>query len=297
MDLTQLAVRQDGLLTTADLLAAGISPTTLQGWVRRGRLRVVHRGVYAPPDLPLTPRVVARAATLATGLPEAVAAYRTAADVHDLGVHLLAGAAHVIVPTAVHRPSRSDLVVHRLELADADVVDLDGLRATAVLRTVLDLLVAPSRLAAVWAGEAALRARTMGEDALDEGVEARGGRPYAARMRQWRALMDPRSESPLETAVRLLPHDARVPAPQPQYEVRTDDGYVIARIDLAWPAYRLGLEADGKEPHGKLRPIYTDRWRTNALVGWRVVRFTWHDVLRRPTYVVATVRAHLAAAA
>lgn len=121
--------------------------------------------------------------------------------------------------------------------------------------------------------------------------------PYAARMRRWRALIDPRSESPLETAIRLALHDAGVPAPEPQYEVRTDDGYVIARLDLAWPTRRLALEADGKEPHRQLRPVYTDRWRTNALVGWQLVRFTWHDVLRRPAYVVATVRAHLAAAA
>lgn len=109
--------------------------------------------------------------------------------------------------------------------------------------------------------------------------------------------MDVRSESPLETAVRLLLHDAGVTPPVPQHEVRTSDGHLLARLDLAWPAHRLALEADGKEPHGQLRPIYTDRWRHNALVGWRVIRFTWHDVLRRPAYVVATVRAHLAAAA
>jgi hypothetical protein len=296
-DLTQRAVCQDGLLTTADVFATGVRPATLQGWLRRGRLRVVHRGVYAPPDLPLTPRVIARAATLATGLPQAAAAYGTAAAVHGLRVHMLAGAAHVIVPPAIHRPSRRELVVHRLQLANHEVVDVDGLRVTSAPRTVLDLLTAPSRLAAVWAGEVALRSGAVKEDALDDGVDARAGRPYAARMCRWRALMDPRSESPLETAVRLVLHDAGVPAPEPQHVVRTPDGYVIARVDLAWPAHRLGLEADGKEPHGQLRPVYVDRWRTNALVGWRLVRFTWHDVLRRPAYVVATVRAHLAAAA
>lgn len=32
--------------------------------------------------------------------------------------------------------------------------------------------------------------------------------------------------------------------------------------------------------------------RTNALVGWQLLRFTRYDVLRRPAYVVATARAH-----
>jgi very-short-patch-repair endonuclease len=54
----------------------------------------------------------------------------------------------------------------------------------------------------------------------------------------------------------------------------------------------IGIEADGKEPHSGLRPVFTDRCRTNALVGWQLLRFTWYDVLRRPAYVVATARAH-----
>ena len=111
------------------------------------------------------------------------------------------------------------------------------------------------------------------------------------------ALVDVRSESPLETAIRLLLLDAGLPSPVPQHPVRSSDGRLLARLDLAWLDRRLGLEADGKEPHGQPRPIYTDRWRANALVGWQLIRFTWHDVLRRPAYIAATVRAHLCAAA
>lgn len=295
--LTRLAAGRDGLLTGADLAALGVSPDMLRGWLRRGRLRALHRGVYAPPGLVLTPRVAARAATLAAGLPLATPSYQTAAGVHGLGVLVLAGPAHVTVPADKCRRNRSGLVVHRQNLADGDVVDLDGLPVTAAPRTVLDLLSGPSRLAAVWAGDAAIRAMAVTEAALDDSIRCRSHRPYVARMRRWRALMDPRSESPLETAIRLVLHDAGVPPPVPQHEVRTPDGHLLARIDLAWPAHRLGLEADGKSVHGKLQPAYTDRWRTNALVGWRVIRFTWYDVLRRPAYVVATVRAQLAAPA
>lgn len=295
--LAQLAARRGGLLTRADLLAAGVHPDRLRGWVRRGRLKTLYRGVYTWPGLALTPELIARAATLAVDLPAAAASHGTAADVHGIGVLVLAGRAHVTVPESVHRQSRPGLVVHRCRLADAEVVDLDGLRVTGALRTVHDLLVGPSPLAGVWAGEAALQRQLVTEDALDHLTAQSGGRPYADRLRQRRALVDARSESPLETAIRLVLHDTGLPMPESQHEVRTRDGHLLARIDLAWPANRLGLEADGKEPHGQLRPVYTDRWRTNALVGWQLVRFTWYDVLRRPAYVVATVRAHLTAAA
>lgn len=285
------------MLTSSDILAAGVRPGTLAKWVRRRHLLALHRGVYVPPELALTPRVVARAATLATGLAEATASHQTAARVHGIGVLVLTGPPHVTIPARIHRRARRDLVLHRNDLCDSDVATLGGLRVTSALCTVGDLLNGPSRLAAVWAGEAALRHRMTTADDVDELLARSSGRPYGARMRMWRALMDARSESPLETAVRLVLRDAGVPTPEPQYQVRTDDGHVLARLDLAWPASRLGVEADGKEPHGQLRPVYTDRWRTNALVGWQVVRFTWYDVLSRPAYVVATVRAHLAAAA
>lgn len=295
--LLELAAGQDDLLTSADILATGVHPDTMAKWVRRGHLRALHRGVYAPPTLVLTPRVVARAATLATGLDAATASHETAARVHGIGVLVLAGPPHVTIPERVHRRARPGLVLHRNDLCGSDVILLDGLRLTAGPRTVRDLLAGTSRLAAVWAGEAALRQGLTTEGDLDEQVAQWAGRPGGARMRMWRAAMDVRSESPLETAIRLVLRDAGLPAPVPQHLVRNRDGHVLARIDLAWPDHRLGLEADGKEPHGQPRPIYTDRWRNNALVGWHSVRFTWHDVLRRPAYVVATVRAHLAAAA
>lgn len=199
------------------------------------------------------------------------------------------------LPTAVHRSSRTALVVHRTDPGVDEIVDLDGLRVTTVSRTVRDLLIAGDRLGAVWACEAALRLGFLHDAALDELVARCAGRPHSERMRQRRALVDARSESPLETAVRLLLHDGRLPSPVPQLPVRTPDGHLLARLDLAWPTAHLAIEADGKEPHAQPRPVFTDRWRTNALVGWQLVRFTWYDVLRRPGYIVATVSAHLAA--
>lgn len=296
-ELLLVAARQEGLLTRRDVVAAGVAPTTLAHWVRRGRLRTVHRGVYALAGVRMTPRAQAFAAVLAVGSPAAAVSYSTAALVHGIGVLALRGPSHVTGPAQTHRHRRSGLVLHRDQLAQEDVVDLDGLSVTTVPRTAYDLLTGADRLSAVWACEAALRQQLVTDADLDEVVRRCAGRRHATRSRHWRALVDVRSESPLETAIRLLLVDAGVPAPVPQYQVRTADGHPLARLDLSWPDRRVGVEADGKEPHGQPRPIYTDRWRGNALVAWQLIRFTWHDVLRRPAYVVATVRAHLAAAA
>lgn len=295
--LDRIAAEQHGLLTCRDVLQVGVPPATLTSWIRRGRLRPLHRGVYAPEGVAVTPELTARAATLATGHADAAASHQTAARVHGIGVLIVDGAAHVTVPTGVHRPSRPELFVHRSDLAADEVTVRGTLRVTSVPRTLHDLLRGADRLGAVWACEAALRRDLLAERELDALVSRSAGRSYGARMRRRRALVDVRSESPLETAIRLVLHDAGLPPPVSQHPLRTEDGHLLARLDLAWPDARMGLEADGKEPHGKPRPVYTDRWRTNALVGWQLVRFTWYDVLRRPAYVVATVRAHLAAAA
>lgn len=296
-ELARLAAKQDGLVTRADALSFGLPPATLGYWVRFGKLHAVHRGVYLLAGAQMTPRAHARAALLALRSPAAAASHETAAGVHGIGVLALRGPAHVTVGPGVHRQARRGLLLHRAKLVQGDVVDLGGLRVTTVPRTLQDLLTGVNRLSAVWACEAASRASLVTDRDLDALVLRCAGRPHAARGRRWRALVDPRSESPLESATRLVLHDAGLPAPEPQHVVRSPDGHPVARLDLAWPAARLAVEADGKEPHGRPRPIYTDRWRANALIGWQLVRFTWYDVLHRPAYVVATVRAHLSAAA
>jgi hypothetical protein len=105
-------------------------------------------------------------------------------------------------------------------------------------------------------------------------------------------LVDGRAESPMETRLRLLLHDAGAPTPIPQYEVRDDDGRFIARVDLAYPQWRIALEYEG-DHHRERAQFRRDIRRANALrqAGWLVLRFTADDVLRRPRDVVDQVAA------
>ncbi|HEX6311800.1 MAG TPA: DUF559 domain-containing protein, partial [Acidimicrobiia bacterium] len=54
----------------------------------------------------------------------------------------------------------------------------------------------------------------------------------------------------------------------------------------------IGVELDGDTHHYGERAERRDRSRENDLgvIGIRVLRFDWHDVTKRPDYVVQTVR-------
>jgi len=57
----------------------------------------------------------------------------------------------------------------------------------------------------------------------------------------------------------------------------------------------VALKVDGWEVHSSPKALQADLERQNALVamGWIVLRFTWHDVIRRPAKVAAAIRAVL----
>jgi hypothetical protein len=59
------------------------------------------------------------------------------------------------------------------------------------------------------------------------------------------ALADRRSESVLETRLRLNLVLGGLPVPDVQYRVHDDYGFVLARVDLAYPSARLAIEYDG----------------------------------------------------
>jgi very-short-patch-repair endonuclease len=60
----------------------------------------------------------------------------------------------------------------------------------------------------------------------------------------------------------------------------------------------LVAEVDGRDVHTTKRAFHTDRRRDQRLMllGWRVVRFTWRQVMFEPAYVAATLRGLLNAA-
>lgn len=178
---------------------------------------------------------------------------------------------------------------------DAEVM-AGGLRVTSLLRTLHDLCRVLTHASAVASVDSALRAGLLQLDELTlSGARGRG----AAALRLVGAAVDPAAGSVLESLLRSVLREAGLASPLTQYVVTGRLGEFVARVDFCWPAARLVVEADGFAHHSSREAFRSDRRRHNELerLGWRVLRFSWEDVVERPDAVVALVRECLEAAA
>ena len=128
------AGRQHGLVTTAQLLAAGWSHDVIAGRVRAGWLRRMHHGVYLVGPLE-SPDARMMAAALAAG-PGALISHYPAAVLWELRPPA-EGPIDVTVPRKIR--GRPGITAHRAILHPADVTRRHGIPATSAARTVLDL--------------------------------------------------------------------------------------------------------------------------------------------------------------
>jgi very-short-patch-repair endonuclease len=258
--LAGLAVRQDGVVTRAQLLRLGFSADEVRNRVRSGWLAPIYRGVYAIGAL--SDRGRARAAVLATG-PHSAASWHTAVALHRITSSMPA-VLHVSL-TRGHRRSRKDLIIHR-GLEPADVTHVHGIPVTTPRRTLQDLGW-PDRLVR----EALAKRLVRPEDLPDDDV----------------------TENDFEDRMRALVRQAGLPEPIAQYSIGR------YRLDFAWPELRVAVETDGWATHGRRQAFEDDRARDAFLLaaGWRVLRVTYHRLSRQPTLVAAQLAAVLAQAA
>jgi very-short-patch-repair endonuclease len=205
----------------------------------------------------------------------------SAAAVHGWNLVRLPLRLEITVP----RGSRLDAVdrrlvaVRRLNLPEDD---LDG-RVTSVVRTVLDCSRAMHFHDALVIADAALRSGLPPSELEVRAAAARG--PGAVRLRRVTHRASRRAANLFESSLRAICHTITGLAVRPQVLVRTPDGN--GRPDLVDDALRIVIEADSFEWHGKYDALVDDSRRYNAFIaaGWRVLRFTWVDVIENPASV------------
>lgn len=103
------------------------------------------------------------------------------------------------------------------------------------------------------------------------------------------------AESSEETALRLVITRAGVPEPRLQWQLRDEHGHDLARLDLAWPEYRVGTEYDGRQHATDPRQFArdADRWEAIRAEGWLLVRVLNHHVRPDPSVAVRRIQAAL----
>jgi very-short-patch-repair endonuclease len=64
------------------------------------------------------------------------------------------------------------------------------------------------------------------------------------------------------------------------------------QVDFVWYEPQLVVETDGFRTHGTRHAFRRDRSRDRllSLAGWRVVRYTWHEITEEPENVAEQVR-------
>lgn len=93
------------------------------------------------------------------------------------------------------------------------------------------------------------------------------------RGRRFMRWVRERVESPMESLVRLMIVAARLPEPECNVEVFDADGRFVARVDLAYRAWRVAIEYDGRWHERTDAQRRRDRDRRERLerLGWTMV--------------------------
>src|SRR5262245_19972119 len=133
-----IAQRQHGVVTRAQLLAAGLSPEAIKHRLRIGRLHRIWPGVFAIGRPGLTREGRWLAAVLACG-DGAVLSYLCAGALWGIWERAVPSTPQVSVPTASGRRGPRGIELHRTALEATDVTVRAGIPVTTLARTILDL--------------------------------------------------------------------------------------------------------------------------------------------------------------
>lgn len=88
----------------------------------------------------------------------------------------------------------------------------------------------------------------------------------AQRLREAAELIRTRSQSARETKLRMIVLRAGLPEPELNFEIMTNSGELVARLDLYYPGLRLGFEYDGQHHRLDNYQYARDAERGEALV-------------------------------
>lgn len=142
--------------------------------------------------------------------------------------------------------------------------------------------------------DSALRSGQVTLRELETAAARLRGVREARRVRRALASCDPRSGSVLESVLRVRMAGEGIGGFATQQVVRDASGRCILRSDFCFAGQRLLVESDRSRWHPD--PA-RDQGRDNRLAaaGWRVLRFSWAQVVHDPSTVLALVRAALGA--
>jgi len=265
------------VLALRQAVDAGMSAATVQRRAREGSWERLHPAVYLVAGHRLTDEVRVRAAWLWAG-EKAVVSGPAAAYWHGM-LDRAPRPVEITVPRARSPRCPAGVRVRRRDLAAADVVGHRDVWLTAAPLTALETAVAlPDGSVFL---DRALQRHVRFPAVYRAYCRNIGRHGSSAAGRLLVAAAD-RADSAAERLLVAILRGAGI------------GGWVLGhpfgpwRIDLAFPEQKVAVEVDGWAWHVDADRFRTDRRKQNALVraGWDPLRFTWHDLDRRPAAVL-----------
>ena len=288
VDLSELIIRQDGVLTASQAQAAGLSRSAISRRRASGEWTAVAPAVYLVSGHHRSARAQARIAVLSIGDDAVLGGI---AACWWLGLHPKEPAKHLVFTRRRGRHARSSAtaVVRHRDLAVEDVTVVDDLRVTRPALSVLDAAVDLG----IGVVDSALLSKAL---TLADLRSAHGRYPKRVGAGPVSGYLDRLEDGTRSKAERLTAELFRGEGIDGWTANLPVCGYLL---DFAFPQARLAVEIDGFAFHRDADTFQRDRTKRNTLIadGWTVLNFTWADLTERPERVVEAVRKALLRAA
>lgn len=286
MDVSGYLREQAGVISRSQALAAGLSASAIQRRVETRRWLVVHPQVFLSADRHFGDEARLRAAVL-WGRDGAVAHGPAAAWWYGM-LPRPPKRIGVTVPRDRHPNPRPGVELRRRDLHPQDLACHRGISLTGLALTVLETAVALGRDGSTFL-DRALQTR-VGFDWLHSAHCRNLGRQGSARTSVLLSAAADGSASQAERMMKALLRKAGITGWRGAYR------WQGLEIDIAFVAEQIAVEVDGWAWHVTPERFVRDRQRQNTLVngGWRVLRFSWHDLTMRPDEVLDEIRVELA---
>ena len=228
--IARVAARTGGVVDRLQLAALGLDRGAVEHRIACGRLRRVHRGVFAVGHDALTPRGRLVAGLMVAG-PGAALSHRTAAGLW----RLLPSMPPFVEVTTTGRAPRGQVALRFHTTRRVEATRRHGLPLTTPIRTLRDLAATRPEHELERAASEALVLKLIAPEELS----TQAG-PGAARLR---ALIPAPTQSPLERAFLKAVLESGLPQPETHYRLGP------YTVDFYWPSHDLVVETDGARYH------------------------------------------------
>lgn len=204
---------------------------------------------------------------------------------------------HVVAPRRAQRSTRAGIVWHFCGQSNLTTVLHHGLLVTSAAQTWLHLSHRLTIDELVVLGDAMLRRKGAATNLADLRTltDSTHKMKGLTKARAALDLVQPGTDSSMETRARLLLVHAGLPCPVVNRAAIDDQGRFLALPDMSYPERRIAIEYDGDvhrtDPATWRRDV--ERRQRLEAAGWIIITATADDVLRHPERFVARVRAAL----